>query len=104
MAQKTSGQRTVAKPKKEYSAAHGEILLEIVTPPQASLSGAQSAKPNGAVLAVRPTQSMDKIESHSPQDDNLWDAAIENSIDAIRELADKALADRQAGRTKKITI
>ncbi len=38
------------------------------------------------------------------QDDHLWECAIANNIDAIRDLADKALADRQAGRTKKITF
>ncbi|MGI4791157.1 MAG: hypothetical protein ACRYFS_20200 [Janthinobacterium lividum] len=37
------------------------------------------------------------------QDELLWDAAIANSIDAIRELADKARTERRDGRTKKIT-
>lgn len=38
------------------------------------------------------------------QDEQLWECAIDNSIDALRDLADKALADRRAGRTKKITL
>jgi len=38
------------------------------------------------------------------QDERLWECAIANSMDAIRDLADKALADRRAGRTKKITL
>ena len=38
------------------------------------------------------------------QDDYLWECAAANNIDAIRELADKALADRRAGRTKKIIL
>ena len=38
------------------------------------------------------------------QDEHLWECAIANNIDAIRDLADKALADRRAGRTKKITF
>ena len=38
------------------------------------------------------------------QEEHLWDCAIANSIDAIRDLADKALADRRAGRTKKISL
>lgn len=38
------------------------------------------------------------------QDEHLWECAIANNIGAIRDLADKALADRQAGRTKKITF
>lgn len=38
------------------------------------------------------------------QDEHLWECAIANNIDAIRDLADKALTDRRAGRTKKITF
>ena len=38
------------------------------------------------------------------QNEQLWDAAITSSIDVIREMADKARAERQTGRTKKITL
>lgn len=56
---------------------------------------------------LMPRQTSQQVNNNTnidPQDDSLWDCAIGNSIDVIRELADKALADRRAGRTKKITL
>jgi|GEM_PF-3408279 len=38
------------------------------------------------------------------QEEQLWEAAIGSSIDVIREMAAKARAERQAGRTKKISL
>lgn len=38
------------------------------------------------------------------QDEHLWERAIANSMDAIRSLADKAQAERKAGRTKKVFL
>lgn len=38
------------------------------------------------------------------QDEQLWERAIANSMDAIRSLADKAQAERKAGRTKKVRL
>ncbi len=38
------------------------------------------------------------------QDEQLWECAIANSMDTIRSMADKALADRKAGRTKKVAF
>jgi len=104
MAQKASVQKTASKSKKKYPVTHGEVVVEIEIFGQAAPSGIQEAKPNGTVPAVRSDLFAGEPERRSLYDDDLWDAAIENSIDTIRELADKALADRQAGRTKKITI
>lgn len=83
MTQKTIAQKTIrvdsAKPEKAAYPTNGAVSTEINAP----------LHTNG---------------DHDPQDEYLWDCAIANSMDVIRELADKALADRQAGRTKKITI
>ena len=38
------------------------------------------------------------------QDEQLWEKAITNSLDVIREMANKARAERRAGRTKKINL
>ena len=56
------------------------------------------------VKSQKITQEVGVSGAADAQDDHLWECAIANNIDAIRDLADKALADRQAGRTKKITL
>ncbi len=61
-------------------------------------------RPNkpGKTTHSRPAPSV----SSDPEGQNevLWEGALANSLDAIRDLADRALADRQAGRAKKITL
>jgi len=52
----------------------------------------------------RATQEVHVPVDPDAQDERLWECAIANNIDAIRDLADKALADRRAGRTKRITF
>ena len=85
MAQKILGQKLISedlrKSKKAYSSPQKIVSAEVETPRQKPVP-----------------------ETHDAHDDYLWDTAIANSMDAIRELADKALADKRAGRTKKITI
>lgn len=53
---------------------------------------------------AKSTEGVSVVTETSSQDESLWECAIANSMDAICELADKALADRQAGRTKKIAL
>ena len=66
----------------------------------AYFKGARSYK----VKSEKVTQEVSMPPISDAQDDHLWECAIANNIDAIRDLADKALADRRAGRTKKITL
>ena len=90
MAQGTRAQEAVrvdsGKPTKASPPAHGIV------------SGAVSAEVVITHCDVPTSKGQDS------QDDALWDCAVANSIDAIRGLAEKALADRQAGRTKKVTL
>lgn len=53
---------------------------------------------------MRGAEELSVTSDADGQDDYLWECAAANNIDAIRELADKALADRRAGRTKKIIL
>ncbi len=89
MAQETVGQEVIrvdsSKPKKATRPTNGMVSVEVIIPRQTS-------------------QQVNNNTNIDPQDDSLWNCAVANSIDVIRELADKALADRRAGRTKKITL
>lgn len=58
----------------------------------------------GLVQTESKTASAEASAPTAPPEEQLWDCAIANSMDAIRSMADKARADREAGRTKKVLL
>lgn len=69
---------------------------------QTALKTAKSeAKPTSA-LVHPPETSQNFVFIEDNTEEQLWDDAVANSLDAFREMAEKARANRQAGRTQKI--
>ena len=75
-------------------------LMEKDTNAACAFKGARSYQTNSETAV----ESLPVPTGVDGQDEHLWESAIANSIDAIRDLADKARAERRAGRTKKITL
>ncbi len=72
--------------------------------PQKAVRPANGAVLGEVVISRQTVQPNSQNTGDDAQEDSLWERAIANSFEAIRELADKALDDRRAGRTKKITL
>ena len=60
-----------------------------------------AAYPAKSAKAVKKVNVAVEVDA---QEEQIWNAAIENSLDSLRDMADKALAERRAGHTKKIRL
>lgn len=62
-----------------------------------SVGGAHSSQAHAETPEADPPASA----AAEGQDEQAWEAAIASSLDVIRDMADRARAERQAGRTNK---